>query len=351
MRIKMYIGVLMLILLAGCVPNKYQRDGARIDTQSTLNDVVYPGYTLFSPMGSLNTYLIDTQGETVKQWTSLHRVGSAVYLSHQGTLLRSERKRQKGRSPFIRGGGVGGMISEYDSDNRLIWQFALSDQNHVLHHDFIELKNGNILALSWESVFENGQNYWNERIIEIDKQSRDIIWEWKAMDHIRPDTRKTDFLHFNSIDVSENKILVSVRSKNELWIIDRISGNIEYTYGQGLQGQHDATFLDNGNILVYNNGRQRSSVLELNPETNEIVWKFDNGFFSDHISGAQRLKNGNTLICVGVTGELIEVSQKGQVVWEYKNPYVQTTRNGRQMTSVFNAKKYSLHKTKKIIQR
>lgn len=47
-------------------------------------------------------------------------------------------------------------------------------------------------------------------------------------------------------------------------------------------------------------------------------------FFSSQISGAFRLHNGNTLICAGVHGELIEVTQSGEVVWKYVNPVTNT---------------------------
>jgi hypothetical protein len=43
-------------------------------------------------------------------------------------------------------------------------------------------------------------------------------------------------------------------------------------------------------------------------------------FFSELISGAQRLENGNTLICSGVEGRIFEVTPKGEVVWDYRNP-------------------------------
>ena len=44
-------------------------------------------------------------------------------------------------------------------------------------------------------------------------------------------------------------------------------------------------------------------------------------FFSSHISGTQRLANGNTLICSGEQGRFFEVDSGGKIVWEYVNPY------------------------------
>jgi hypothetical protein len=42
------------------------------------------------------------------------------------------------------------------------------------------------------------------------------------------------------------------------------------------------------------------------------------------LSGAQRLPNGNTLICSGSNGTLLEVTPEKEVVWKYINP----TRGG-----------------------
>jgi hypothetical protein len=47
-----------------------------------------------------------------------------------------------------------------------------------------------------------------------------------------------------------------------------------------------------------------------------------------HISGAQRLANGDTLITNGETGRLVEVDSKGEVVWEWLSPLKGDLRMG-----------------------
>jgi hypothetical protein len=84
-----------------------------------------------------------------------------------------------------------------------------------------------------------------------------------------------------------------------------------------------------------NKFRDFSRVVEINPVTKQLVWEYKqpkptfdkNGdgrtlgnekkFYSSVTSGAQRLMNGNTLICEGDTGRVFEVTRKGEVVWEY----------------------------------
>jgi len=56
---------------------------------------------------------------------------------------------------------------------------------------------------------------------------------------------------------------------------------------------------------------------------NQVTWYFSSSpetFYSNYISGAQRLPNGNTLICSGASGHFFEVTPASEVVWEYLNP-------------------------------
>jgi len=46
--------------------------------------------------------------------------------------------------------------------------------------------------------------------------------------------------------------------------------------------------------------------------------------FSTTMGGAQRLANGNTLICNAENGHFYEVTADGDVVWEYVNPVTLT---------------------------
>jgi hypothetical protein len=66
-------------------------------------------------------------------------------------------------------------------------------------------------------------------------------------------------------------------------------------------------------------------VLEIDPATKGIMWKYQetrvSDFFSPRISNAQRLPNGNTFINEGWFGRFFEVTPDGTVVWEYVNPY------------------------------
>ena len=192
---------------------------------------------------------------------------------------------------------------------------------------------------------------------------------------------KSDWLHANSIDYNPDfdQILVSIRNFNEIWVIDHSTtieeaaghtggysgkgGDLLYRWGnpaayrrgtiddQKLFGQHDASWVKNdypgaGDILVFNNGMNRptgtySTVDEFLPPVDaqgsyyigpdqsygpeHLQWRYTSdpptSFFSYGVSGAQRLKDGDTLICNGVEGKFFEITPDGTTVWQYENPY------------------------------
>ena len=85
--------------------------------------------------------------------------------------------------------------------------------------------------------------------------------------------------------------------------------------------------------------------------SNQVVWTYNsksNVSFFNHIGGsAQRLPNGNTLICSDTEGLLFEVTADGTLVWEYINPATKDgnltvmTDNLPMTNSVFRAYRFT----------
>ena len=81
-------------------------------------------------------------------------------------------------------------------------------------------------------------------------------------------------------------------------------------------------------------GQLGSRVLEIDPTKNEIVWQYTGSssgrpnytFYSSYISSARRLPNGNTLIDEGMNGRFLQVTNTGEIVWEYISPYFSQPR-------------------------
>ena len=189
-----------------------------------------------------------------------------------------------------------------------------------------------------------------------------------------------DWTHINAISYNPqlDQIAISVREFNEIWIIDHSTstweaaghsggrrgkgGDLLYRWGnpmaynsgkmrdQQLFAQHDVRWIEpgtkgEGNLLIFNNGRGRpgnySSIdeikLPLDPEGNYLkeigkvfkpekaYWVYTapvpTDFYVSYLSGTQRLPNGNTLICDGMSGIIFEVTyDREDVVWSYIIP-------------------------------
>jgi outer membrane protein assembly factor BamB len=192
--------------------------------------------------------------------------------------------------------------------------------------------------------------------------SREIVWEWRSWEHMEPEAypmtlqdHRAEWTHGNTVaETAEGNILVSFRNISTVVMIERATGNIIWQLGSPpLAQQHDPRPLPNGNILIFDNGTHRrdrpetfSRVLEVDPRTSEIVWQYADPalfeFFSPYISGAQRLANGNTLICEGIFGRLFEVTHEGLIVWEYISPYFFEARGRPGLNNrVFRAFRYT----------
>ncbi len=147
-----------------------------------------------------------------------------------------------------------------------------------------------------------------------------------------------DHMHTNSIEIVNRDIkgfckkgdwLISMRNLDLIGIVDPKNEKLTWSWGPGeLDGQHHPTLLKNGNVLIFDNRWHRgySRVVELDPLTKKIVWEYKanlpSDFYSAVCSGAERLPNGNTLICESELGRIFEVTYDGELVWEYSSPFM-----------------------------
>ena len=282
----------------------------------------------------------------------------------------------------------------------------------------------------------NDEKLFNEQILELEPVGTDtanIVWEWNIKDHIIQDfdnmkdnfgvisenpqlldinylgisNGEANWLHVNSIQYNAqlDQIILSARRLNEIYIIDHSTttdqsatssggvygkgGDFLYRWGnpiaykqgtsinQKLFGQHYPHWIadgltDAGNIILFNNGFNRSSEFSevniLNPPTSSPGFYTYNAntaygpanpfyiytdpinktdFYSPILSSAQRLPNGNTLICEGTSGHFFEIDPNNNKVWEYINPAsasgILSQGDNPQFSanSIFRAKRYA----------
>jgi outer membrane protein assembly factor BamB len=327
------------------------------------------GLTLFTPMmGDGTVYLTDLNGNIVHTWQMPYPPGLYGYLTETGTLIYNGKIPNDtflGKSPF-----KGGVILEADWNGRILWE--VREPNH--HHDGRLLKNGNVLLLcaaelpdSVARKIQGGRTgseangkIWADYLVELTKDGK-RVWEWRAWEHLDPgeypipliQNERSEWTHGNAVaETADGNLLISFRNISTVVKIERNSGRVVWKLGAPvLSGQHAPEPLPNGNFLIFDNGPTRldqtfpfSRVIEVNPATNDIVWKYQGqGFYSDRISNAQRLPNGNTLINEGMFGRFFEVTPAGEVVWEYVNPHFGPASRvaQAQTNSVFRAYRYT----------
>jgi hypothetical protein len=232
-------------------------------------------------------------------------------------------------------------------------------------------------------------------MIEVTRD-KELVWEWHGEEHIEeleallsPEAWahflnrvqgefSFDWAHNNTLQVippnathekekalamperfKPGNIFFSYRSVDIIGVIERETGEIVWAWGPGvLDGQHKPHMLPNGNVLIFDNGTLRgySRVIELNPLTEEIEWEYTGtpkeSFLSRYISGAQRLPNGNTLICEGGKAHLFEVTPSGEIVWSFVNPWrVPSTTGTTWHESIYRCTRYSPEYVKPLLER
>jgi len=172
---------------------------------------------------------------------------------------------------------------------------------------------------------------------------------WSTFDHFlvtdaAPDIDLTGATvnpwHGNAIDFdTDGNLLVSFRNSDEITKINSQTGEIIWRLGgrrnqftffndqfSGFSHQHAIRRLPNGNIILFDNGNLHSPQLSRAVEysldetalTATLVWEYrpDPPLYGNALGFAQRLANGNTLVCFGPALRIIEVDAAGMKQWE-----------------------------------
>jgi hypothetical protein len=146
-------------------------------------------------------------------------------------------------------------------------------------------------------------------------------------------SRRDDPLHTNCVHVltrelapkfpqfRPGQVLLSVRNLDTIAVLDIPKRSIVWAAKGPWQAQHDAHFLPNGHLLLFDNrgSPKGSRVLEYDPQSQAFPWSYSGEpsapFYSQERGMAQRLPNGNTLLIDSQGGELREVAANKEVVW------------------------------------
>lgn len=320
------------------------------------------GYTLFSPVRGRHADLVDDEGRIVYQWRHPDGI-QHLKLLPDGNLLAHGVPPETGEGQEQIGGNAPVMY-ELDPSSQVVWQY----DDPYMHHDYQRLDNGNTLLCRWAKLppgvareVKGGWTspkdpdwMWADEIREIDRSGA-TVREWRSWEHLStehhvkcPLESRKEWTHLNSLELTPTgDWLLSFRLTDTVVRVDGQTGDVRWRWGPGvLSHQHHAQWLDNGNVLIFDNGCHRreapsfSQIVEVDPETSEIAWTYKAqpilAFYSFMVSGCQRLANGNTAITEGATGRIFEVTKDGETVWEYVSPWLMESRFGP-ATAVFRS--------------
>lgn len=324
----------------------------------------YPGYTLFTSAHFNGALLINMQGEVVHRWElpfsevwpSPEHVDSPLpdgfifwrkaHLFPNGDVLAIFEAF--GDTPY----GYG--LIKVDKDSRLIWKYAAR-----AHHDLDVGPDGRIYVLTHEFVDEAlpdsdvPQPYLADQVAVLSAGGEELQRvsildafrnsEFSGLVKNLGDARHPwDPLHTNSVEVlgpdqaeafpfmKSGQLMISMRSVDLLAVLDLETQKITWAMKGPWHREHDADFLPNGNLLLFDNRGHLgvgglSRILEVDPFTAAIEWQYT-GTASRPLESfgkgsQQRLPNGNTLITESYLGRLLEVTPEGEIAWEYISPY------------------------------
>jgi hypothetical protein len=144
-----------------------------------------------------------------------------------------------------------------------------------------------------------------------------------------------DILHANSVKVLPQAlaaqfplfkpgwVLLSFRRTSIISLLDSEKGTMVWAALGPWQAQHDAQFLANGHLLLFDNAGSRNGprILEYDPWSQGIAWAYtteeaDRQMRAPFRGACQRLPNGNTLIIDVLRRGVFEVTPGKETVWE-----------------------------------
>jgi hypothetical protein len=325
-----------------------------------------PGLTFYTSFGDCRAMLVDSVGREVRSW-------------------HTEGCKRWGHSVLLPDGDV--LAIHYDAGalTRQLVRFSWGGTERwrrelPVHHDAEVTPSGEIATLLFRhrmlpelaavvEVRDNaialldleGRIREEVSLIDLFRSAPEIL----PLEPVAPRERsggglELDLLHANSVEwmsrpelarrdpfYAPHHVLVSLRHQDAIVVIDWRTRRPVWAWGRGeLSGPHDATWLSNGNILIFDNGiaRQWSRVVELDPLRHRIVWEYrmpdPSDFYTLRHGSAQRLANGNTLIAYSEQARVFEVTAEGEIVWDFRSRRVD--RDGAPIV-VYRARRLEPH--------
>ena len=307
----------------------------------TLNtDKAYDGYTL------IEGKVIGMDGTVVHEWPTWY----LGVIDENGDFYAQQEYESS-------------TWGRYSWNGSVIWEKELP-----IHHEIVLTPQDTIIILTKKVHEYKGRNVEFDVILEFNK-SGEIMKKWSTWDHLdelqsyhdkleldkspsfilEDNTWKNtsiwggnyDYYHMNAVSLIPNNsrqgthpafkpgnYLISFRHGSMVFIIDKDTGKVLWRaiYEQvtdNIEGPHAPQMLEDGNILIYDNGRYRgwTRLIIIDPVTLKVSWEYRSDEFFSYSQGfVQPLPNDNLLITESEEGHVFELDPEGEIVWEWWHP-------------------------------
>jgi len=191
----------------------------------------------------------------------------------------------------------------------------------IAGHQIQRFSPAGVVEFSWDAW-----NYFN-------------VEDWIELPESRRQQDNADFDHPNALALDlDGHYVASFRDLAEVTKINSQTGEIIWRLGgvnnqftflndplDGFNGQHSVHILDNGNVLLFDNGLRHDPPesraveygLDLDQMTATMVWQYRHApaVYTMFTGGVERRINGNTVVQFAATGLVVEADPAGQVVW------------------------------------
>jgi hypothetical protein len=369
-------------------PAAYDRQGARILDKAA----VQPGLTLMTSFWpdmdwKAGIKLLDINGRTVHQWktdvnelwpgrpdTSMFAYIHGMYLFPNGDILFNVE--QTG-------------LFMIDSCGAVKWHL-----DHVTHHSVARDNDGNFWIPGSTKLTKGkpedmeyirqfpglspgpGNPLYEDRLLKVSPQGElladisllKVLYDNDLQRYIvKISKRKTgDILHLNDIDVLDESmaaqyplfaagdLAVSLRHLHMVLVMDPNTGVVKWYSTDPWIEQHDPDFTGDGWITVFDNnhdfGKQAdrgamlggSRIVAVQPHTGKIKIVYPHNkaeqFYTEAAGKLQRLDNGNLLITEAKAGRVFEITDQGELVWEWIN----APNEKGQVAEVYEGSRYAI---------
>ncbi|WP_313692966.1 aryl-sulfate sulfotransferase [Halorarum halobium] len=174
------------------------------------------------------------------------------------------------------------------------------------------------------------------RVVVYNATREETVWEWRFENHTDRFSHSgggphgEDWTHVNDVDeIRDGVFMVSVRNFDQTIAIDRESKEILWTLGSDddydvLNEQHNPDYIEGengtGTVLVADSMNDRVVEYARVDGEWEQTWVLEGGGL-DEPRDADRLPNGNTLVTDRHGHRVVEVTPRGEVVWEFYTPW------------------------------